>query len=827
VPELALAGTVSGEATFEGTPEDPRLTAEVAWREGSASGLDGLRADLELDYGAGRVALELRAEAAELGGVTVTGTAELPSSGPLPEALRHALWELDVSAELRDLARLSAGVWPSAPPLSGVVELRGRARGSLDSPRVELELDASDLLVAALAEPVEAAVFVAYERGRLRVLASAEDIDGELLMADLRAALGSLSLGSPGPETLRALTAADWRLRASVAERELQALLGPGRLPSPALWVSAELELSSSPHDGTRGELRLRGRSPVDEVSSDAVRPRPAEPASGLHDAWQEREHCGAPGSSTELIVRLEPEVAHAALRTRSSAEEPAPRGGSGLPSQPVLLATLWAPGPWLDWLARDQHGSEVLRAELRADALELNRLPWVCTRATGVVRGEVALVGPADDLVPSGSVEVEGLDLATGSSEGRQRLTNLSGRIGLEPGRLTYDLHGPHTEGDVRLEGALELSGLQIQSLELDAALTRLPVRYAGLAVVHLSTHTAVRVELSEAHADLALSFQELVIALPEPLPNRMLSLERNPDFLFTEEVSLADDLEAAGLTEADGPALPAAPPARTVDLRIDASEPFWATRSDAEVEMTAELRLTVDREGEVRLEGPVDIRQGFLQLLGRRFELEPGRIEFAGELLDASVDLSAVHEPDRYPSERVTARITGRLSAPVLELSTTVPGVSSQAHIAGLLLTDRVGGAGVASEGPQTQVTSFLGALTLGLLTLTARSELLQWVPIILVRPGANLAEGQVRGGFPLDWFVPSEFLGLATGAHVGPHPSAERAEEVGPRQESLGGPEASTGSRLELSLPRGLHSITSFEPPAGWSQELLWQP
>jgi hypothetical protein len=523
---------------------------------------------------------------------------------------------------------------------------------------------------------------------------------------------------------------------------------------------------------------------------------------------------------------------------------------GTGLTTIRLDAPVVWggpdAPAPQMG------DGPLSLRADLeRFHIAPLAPIVPMLSRGQGYVDGFIEITGRTDALEPTGDlrlselvVTVEGLD---------QRLSDVSGRLLLTRNELRLeDLRARDREGTIRLDATVTMDGLTPTEVRATLRTEEFPMRQAGLIVARLSSEAAIRASFGEDHTDVSVVFSDLGIRLPELAARNVQTLDPNPDIVFVDAAGvaarpedpgneaverLAEETVALLGDEADeasarveqfqerGPGSePPPPPPTPIVLRIDATQPFWVQRSDFSIQLTANLRLQID-DRNVFLSGPVELRRGTLDLLTKTFELEEGEIMFTGSAeVDPMLTIVAVHHLARYPGDTVTATIHGYLSEPTLEFSTTVPGVESEAEIVQLLITGRVDSQEPTGGSPENDVASFLGGLTAGLLTMTARSEFGDAVPIISVQTGDDLRDVQVRAGFVADRLVPRFLRGIVTGMYIEGFVSTQTEENV----EDQATDQVTTGGVLiELYFPNGWLLSSSFQPPINWGLDVLWQP
>jgi hypothetical protein len=221
-----------------------------------------------------------------------------------------------------------------------------------------------------------------------------------------------------------------------------------------------------------------------------------------------------------------------------------------------------------------------------------------------------------------------------------------------------------------------------------------------------------------------------------------------------------------------------------------------------------------------QARVTGKVDINRGYLDLMGRVFDVTRGsRLEFIGAIKpDPVVDIAATYD-HRSSSKTVKVQISGRGSKPVLTFFIDDAEVSA-GEVLELLLGRRGSG---GEDSAKKEATSFVSALTAGLLATSARRELGAAAPIKMIEPGDQTGDGRIRAGFELDALVPPALRQFITGVYVEGIVEREGANDS--RGQSQ---DASTqaGVLLELYFPHQLFSTGQWGPGTTWSLDWGWQ-
>jgi len=164
------------------------------------------------------------------------------------------------------------------------------------------------------------------------------------------------------------------------------------------------------------------------------------------------------------------------------------------------------------------------------------------------------------------------------------------------------------------------------------------------------------------------------------------------------------------------------------------------------------------------------------------------------------------------RGGSDMVTVKITGRARAPVLEFQINEQRASAVEAAQALFVS------GATSGSAKDQARSFVSGLSSGLLAVSARSELGEMMPILLVEPGSESSASRVRAGFELDSLVPSFLASVIRGVYV----EGIFASGGGQQQQDTGG-----GVLIELFLPHDFVTSGQYGPGETWSLDFGWEP
>ena len=841
-----------------------------------------LAVQAELDAGRGDARIETRASDAAGREIAVHAQAQFTARPGASWAERLDSARVEADAALEHIDSQALNVWLAQPlPVQATGSLRLWLNGSLREPALQSQLRAS-VRELAPGRDAEVELQASYARGEARAALIVTDPDGPWLDAQLHLAHPQAQTQAVLSDAARLLETSTWDARLELYARRLTALPVALRLPvdPSSLELAAQLRAGHAPGSAPQAELQLQLRQAERSAGSADCQGLPSElDLSAQLEAGQlrgrlvllRRAHPMAELSahseldlSPLLASRGPPQLAgleldaslkevelstlpvvcnlvHGKISGSAHAREllgASPELSLALRAQRLSLDRRTFIDATLDAsvqasLARlalvlehgatrstlnarlplELSGGKVsiprqapLLAELQLDHLPLGALvpaSAAISRATGTLSGHIALGGTRDAPDMQGVLEPEGV--AFTATALAQPLSDIAGRIVISKDRLDIErLSARDGDGTLSVSGRF---GLRAPASGADASLVlvakEFPLRQQGRVAGTLDASVRVTAGLDARAARVVIQLDQASLWLRGGDLRQGIDLERHSDVI--------DPRAAASPAATSSPAVAPAS-ALPLELSIEARDAIWVRREDFAVQLSAQLTAS-RKQGELRIRGPVTLRRGYLQLLGKVFELQDrNRIEFVGSSPpDPVLDIQA-QARNRGQSETVTVKITGRASAPVLEFLVNNQTVSA-GEAAEKLFAPRATNASAMS-----QVQSFVGGLTSGMLALSARSELGAMVPILMVEPGSETSASRVRAGFELDSLVPAVLAGFIRGVYV----EGIIASGSGQQQQDTGG-----GVLIELYLPHDLVTSGQYGPGETWSIDLGWEP
>jgi hypothetical protein len=244
------------------------------------------------------------------------------------------------------------------------------------------------------------------------------------------------------------------------------------------------------------------------------------------------------------------------------------------------------------------------------------------------------------------------------------------------------------------------------------------------------------------------------------------------------------------------------------------------WIKRDDFGVKLRTSLRTRIRGE-EAIVEGRVTILRGFLDLMGKTFDIEQNSyLDFTGSRTPDPVLAITAKHVNRRSGSVVSVAITGRGSAPVLTFRVDDAVVNAGDAFQAIYGSQQ---SNQSPNGANDQARAFVGGLTAGLLATTARRELGAAAPIIMIEPGEQSGEGRIRAGFEFDSLVPKFMRNVVTGVYFEGILANESSGSAGAQKSDA---RVQAGFLLELYYPHNLFSAGQQGPGTTWSLDVGWQ-
>ncbi len=429
--------------------------------------------------------------------------------------------------------------------------------------------------------------------------------------------------------------------------------------------------------------------------------------------------------------------------------------------------------------------------------------LSWVPTigDVEGVISGTVTANGPVANPHLDGSVQVA--DGGFSLESVGQRLSGVTGTVAVEDGRAKIeDFQARDGDGVATINGAVELSGIVPVSSDIEIVADAFPIRQEGTVVAALTGQSHMSTTFVEGGMTANLTVDRLDVRVPAEGMRAPQDLAPHADVsVVGHETQLAETVDPYVL-----------------NLHVDAEDPFQVRSQDYSAMLTASLDVRyVDPEFHVG--GSVDLRRGFFEVFGKRFDVSSGTLNFniADEGIDPLVDLTAVH-PLRSPAgESVTVNARGRLSNLDVRFTSTV--TNDKSEIIALLVGGGQRSANVTSQNAQQEAADFVAGIAAGVLTLTLREEFGEYMPLFAVEATSHGA--RIRAGYNFDHLLPDVLRSVVRGFYIEGYYTTDRDDDRTTGRRQTG------GFLMELQFPRNIVGTGTFAPPNNWAIDFTWEP
>lgn len=780
---LPVAGILSGKLHASGTRHDPKLQAQLTTQL-SVSGT-ALGVETQLDYQSGAGTVALAAKDARGPWLALQANLEL-AAGPLglaqllerlPGAASDARWRVELDARERNVSEL--------PGLSGRDDIPAAVAASLRAehlPGAEPQLS-----LAVAARPTRAPAGWDVNQ-RCSLDATRVELDAKLHDGQLKAEL----------------TARDGSKR----------LLGSS--------VAAPLRLAPALAGGTPELGAIEARLDAQQLSLQSL-PLVCGLARGSVDA--KLSVLDPLGKSPSLDLELNargfsfgaPQAADLALRARlaggkASADAEIRSGGTSSQLHAEVPITLEA-----------GHVALAARAPISAD-IALRNLPIApflppragISYASGSLDGDAEVRGTLDSPQLRGRLVLK--DIAFTATDLAQPLRDVKGTIDFTQNRLVLkDFEAHDKDGVLRLDGRVDFQDRQRVALSLAIAAREFPLRQQGQVVATTNIDAKVSTTLRPQQTDVTIDLGAVDVWIESTDIRSGIALEQNPDFAIDgqrptpPEAAPPDTEHAANGAQAT--------PAQT-NLTLNARDRVWIKRDDFAVKLRTSLRTRI-RGDDARVEGRVSILRGYLDLMGKTFDIDQSSyLDFIGSPSpDPVLSIAAKHQ-NRRSGSTISVAITGRGSAPVLTFRVDDRIVSVGDAFQAIYGSQQ---SNQDPNGASSQARAFVGGLTAGLLATTARRELGAAAPIIMIEPGEASGEGRIRAGFEFDSLVPKFMRSFVTGVYF---EGILANESSGGSSSQKSDARVQAGFLLELYFPNNFFSAGQQGPGTTWSVDVGWQ-
>lgn len=439
-------------------------------------------------------------------------------------------------------------------------------------------------------------------------------------------------------------------------------------------------------------------------------------------------------------------------------------------------------------------------------------------SHVSGTASGSVQLQGTVGAPRLSGELKIQQTGFTATALA--QPLSDIDGEISFaDDVILLKQLSAKDGDGTLGIDGRVKIESANEFDGTFNLAANKFPLRQAGQVMATTSANAQIQALWSPAVRDLRIQLRDFDTWLEGVQATSGLGLDAHPDIVI-------DDPATRSATPAEGEENDSPPGSKATKLivRIDAGQQFWVRRADFAIKLSANLEIVVDEksaapESRVSVTGQLEFDRGYLELLGRVFDIERGgTLRFTGGG-DATIDLSATYL-DRRSEKTVKVQLSGSAMSPQLEFFLEGTRINAGEAFTAIYGTETTSSDQI--EDTEAQAKAFVSALTAGMIATGLRRKLGALAPIVMVTPGDSQSSGQLRAGFEADALIPEFMRGVVTGVYVEGILSSDNTAANGSSQRDV-----QRGVAVDVHFPHNLVTSGRYGPDTTWSLDFGWQP
>jgi autotransporter translocation and assembly factor TamB len=319
-----------------------------------------------------------------------------------------------------------------------------------------------------------------------------------------------------------------------------------------------------------------------------------------------------------------------------------------------------------------DRRGDGPLLVRLHAERLELGFLAALSEEIRGVrgqLDADVTVRGSLARPAPTARVNLSGLHVtlpdARTYTDGKVELTVDQGRATLTRLELRSG------KGRLEASGSAQLAGLLPQGFRVDAKTDAFVVS-AGTLTATLDADIGLEGERVDGALHGRMEVRRATMHIPKIVsPRQLQSLDPMEDVRFRDRLAREEAAQAA----ADK---------REATIAVHLPGPFYVRSREVNADLKGDLDVSA-LGSEVTLTGQLDAQSGWLELLGRRYELDRARVGFSGPPGDPDLDVRLTRQ---LTEAQLVIVLQGSAKHPKLQLSSDPP-IYDESQMLGIVLS------------------------------------------------------------------------------------------------------------------------------------------
>ena len=345
-----------------------------------------------------------------------------------------------------------------------------------------------------------------------------------------------------------------------------------------------------------------------------------------------------------------------------------------------------------LDYLLKEK----TIKAKVRGRALDLGlaSLAPMVEKSGGVLDLDVSLEGPQSKPDIRAQVEIKKAHLHL---FGQSPLSDIGLRLSLTPEELAITGLKLHSgDGDLKGEARVELTDRRPGKFTAEFEATRLGGFPGALAQASFDGKIVLAGAVSESQLRGKIKLTEGILRIPKlEGQDDLHSTAAMTDLIFVDAEAAQKEAqqkiakEAEGATDKARGKKVAAKDTKPLGLDLSFETPAFFIRGEQlRTEVSAKIKATTDKKGDLVLKGRVHSERGEVNILGSAFKLQRANILFSGEPANPGL---AVELTRNIGGITVLLGVRGTAAAPELILNSDPSGYD-RSQLLSLILTGRL---------------------------------------------------------------------------------------------------------------------------------------
>ena len=263
-----------------------------------------------------------------------------------------------------------------------------------------------------------------------------------------------------------------------------------------------------------------------------------------------------------------------------------------------------------------------------------------------GMLNGKIKVTGTIGNPVMNGNMNLEGGSLKV--IPANIRLKDITADMAFKPGKIILNKCKASSNGNFSATGDISLKGYQTQSLNLQMNADNFRVINTRNYKAVISMNTTLTGSLTHPRLRGNLSVNNGTIYLDNFGTKSVETVQLNQQKKYSD-ISLYDSLD--------------------VDMNLNIIRNFWLrnrTSPEMALELNGKVEVSKKTGGDLKVFGEFDSDQGYATQLGKRFEMQTGRIVFKGDPTNPQLKIKTLYQLRQPNDISIYYLITGTVNDP-----------------------------------------------------------------------------------------------------------------------------------------------------------------